>query len=123
MTNWDFVIDLNDYEEIERTALLNPFKTDEANTALHHAYEWACAKASTSANANAAKLYIEAIGANRKYDVNSLRNPDHADWVQLNYIIANLTHWRGAVARVSKQALNDYSDSLSGPSLGTRGEV
>jgi len=105
--NYDFAIQIGPTApEVEP---INMFKTAEANTALHHAYQWAIAKASKSANANAAKVYIEAIEMNREYEPTS---PDRADFTQLLYIINNLTHWRGDHAKESRKALKDYCETI-----------
>ena len=87
----------------------NVFKTSQANKALHHAYQWAVAKASTSMSANAAKVYIEGIAMNREYEPNS---SDRADYTQLLYILSNLTHWRGEHAKESRQALKEYGETI-----------
>ena len=106
MNNFDFVVQVGPTApEVEPE---NVFKTDEANTALHHAYQWAKAKADSSAYAANAKVYIEAIGMNREYET----NPDRADYVQLLYILGNLTYWRGDHAKESRKALKDYSEAI-----------
>ena len=85
------------------------FKTPEANLALHHAYEWACSKEESSADAACAKVYIEAIALNREENP---ANPDEADYVQLLYIISNLTYWRGKHAKESRRILKEYAESI-----------
>tara|TARA_R110000744_G_scaffold205019_1_gene323759 strand:+ start:46 stop:405 length:360 start_codon:yes stop_codon:yes gene_type:complete len=89
-------------------------KTKAANEALHYAYEWASAKANSSVYAANAKVYIEAIEMNRQ----SLNegHSDKADYVQLIYILSNLTYWRGVNSKESRKALKDYSESISGGS-------
>jgi len=107
MTNFDFVVQVGPTApEGEPVSI---FKTVEANDAIHHAYQWARDKASTSANANAAKVYIEAIEMNREYEPS---NPDRADYTQLLYIISNLTHWRGDHAKESRKALKEYGETI-----------
>ena len=108
MNNFDFAIQVGPTApEGEPKSIL---KTDVANTALHHAYQWAVAKASTSMNAGAAKVYIEAIKMNREYEPN---NPDRADYTQLLYIIGNLTGWRGEHSKDSRKALKAYAESIN----------
>ena len=100
--DWDFVINIGPTApEVEPD---NVLKTAEANQALHDAYEGACAKANSSVYALNAKAYIENIELNRIYETNA----DKADVFQLNYIIANLQHWRGDKAREAKKILNAY---------------
>ena len=107
MNNWDFVVQVGPTApEIEPD---NVFHTPEANEALHHAYQWASAKASSSVYANAAKVYIEAIELNREMEPNK---PDDADRHQLTYILSNLTYWRGDHAKESRKALKDYHASI-----------
>ena len=107
MSNFDFVIQVGPTApEVEPS---NVFKTAEANEALHHAYQWAIAKASTSMYANAAKVYIEAIEMNREYEPTS---PDRADFTQLLYILNNLSSWRGDHAKESRKALKDYCETI-----------
>ena len=92
--------------EGEPDSILN---TSEANEALHHAYQWASAKASSSVYANAAKVYIEGLEMNREYEPS---NHNRADYTQLLYILNNLTYWRGDHAKESRKALKDYSESI-----------
>jgi len=107
MSDFDFMIQVGPTApEVEPS---NVFKTAEANEALHHAYQWAISKASTSMHANAAKVYIEAIEMNRAFEPSS---PDRADFTQLLYIISNLTHWRGDHAKESRKALKEYSETI-----------
>tara|TARA_Y100000310_G_C20527792_1_gene736943 strand:+ start:345 stop:686 length:342 start_codon:yes stop_codon:yes gene_type:complete len=87
----------------------NVLKTQEANEALHHAYQWATAKADSNASAANAKVYIEAIELNRAYEP---RNPDRADYTQLLYIVSNLTHWRGEHSKESRKALKAYGEAI-----------
>ena len=105
--DWDFVIQVGPQApEGEPQSVL---KTDEANQALHDAYEWAKAKADTSIYAANAKVYIEAIEMNREYEPN---NHDRADHIQLLYILGNLQKWRGDTARQSKKILNAYCSDI-----------
>ena len=107
MNNFDFVVQVGPTApECEPD---NPLKTPEANEALHHAYLWAKAKASSSMYANAAKVYIEALELNRDEEP---YNPDRADYTQLLYILSNLTYWRGDYAKESRKALKDYSKAI-----------
>ena len=71
-------------------------------------------KANSSVYAANAKVYIEAIEMNRQ----SLNegHSDKADYVQLIYILSNLTYWRGVNSKESRKALKDYSESISGGS-------
>jgi len=87
MNNFDFVVQVG--PTAPEGEPVNIFKTIEANNALHHAYQWAIAKASSNMSANAAKVYIEGIAMNREYEPN---NHDRADYTQLLYILNNLTH-------------------------------
>jgi hypothetical protein len=103
---WDFVIQVGPTApEVEPSGIL---KTDEANQALHHAYQWAVSKADSSIYAANAKVYIQAIELNRQHDPNH----DRADHVQLIYILNNLTYWRGEHAKESRKVLKDYTESI-----------
>jgi len=108
MNNWDFVVHIGDENppEVEPVAVL---KTDEANLAIHHAYQWATSKAASSAYAANAKVYIESIELNREYEPT---NTDRADYVQLLYILNNITYWRGDHSKESRKALKDYSSNI-----------
>lgn len=104
---WDFVVQIGDTPPPVEPD--NVLKTDEANKALHHAYEWARSKADSSWTAANAKVYIEAIEMNRTgYET----DPDRADYVQLLYIISNLTHWRGDHAKESRKVLREYAQTI-----------
>ena len=109
MKPFDFVIQVG--PTAPEAEPVNVFRTPEANEALHHAYQWAKAKAETNVFANAAKVYIEAIEMNRDYDPS---HPDRADHTQLLYIINNLRNWRGEHAKESREALKAYSVQLAG---------
>jgi len=108
--NWDFVVQVGPTvpESAPKPGLLD---TPEANVALQAAYEWAVSKAATSAYANAAKVYIEGIEANRKWEPN---NTDKADYTQLLYIITNLTYWRGNGSKEGKKVLKKYAEAING---------
>jgi len=106
--NWDFVVDVGGRlpEVPPRPGLLD---TPEANVALRAAYEWAVSKAATSVYANAAKVYIEGIEANREWEPNDTAR---ADYTQLLYIITNLTYWRGTGAKAGREALKEYAEAI-----------
>ena len=110
MSEWDFVIQVGDTppEGAPRAGLLD---TPEANAALQAAYEWAVSQAATSAYANAAKVYIEGIEANREWEPN---DSDKADYTQLLYIITNLTYWRGNGAKEGRKVLKEYAEAING---------
>ena len=104
---FDFVVHVGDKPpEGEPVEML---KTPEANLALHHAYEWACSKEKSSANAGCAKVYIEAIEMNRVYEP---ADADRADYAQLLYILNNLTYWRGEHSKESRRILKEYAESI-----------
>jgi hypothetical protein len=106
---FDFVVHLSEPEIREGEPQGDLLGTTEANAALLLAYKWAVSKAAKSVYANAAKVYIEGIEANRIYEPN---NSDRADYTQLLYIISNLTYWRGEGSREARQVLKDYADSI-----------
>ena len=78
MNNYDFVVRIG--EQAPEVEPVNLLKSIEANNALHHAYQWASARAEQSITAANAKVYIEAIEQNREFEP---MNPDRADYVQL----------------------------------------
>tara|TARA_Y100000401_G_C8301447_1_gene214333 strand:- start:538 stop:897 length:360 start_codon:yes stop_codon:yes gene_type:complete len=81
----------------------NLLETEEANTALENAYEWACRKEG-NVYAQNAKAYIENIEQNREWD----SDKNSADVIQILYILENLRYWRGNTAREAKKTLNSY---------------
>ena len=110
---WDFVIQVGPTPE-EKPPDFHTLSTPKANAALLNAYQWAKSKATTSSYAANAKIYIEAIKDNREHALRyDPRGADHADSVQLTYIVGNLQHWRGETARESKKVLNDYIRQLN----------
>jgi RimJ/RimL family protein N-acetyltransferase len=107
MNGWDFVIKVGPTApEVEPDRVL---KTDEANQALHHAYQWAVSKTDSSRYASKVKVFIESIELNRQYD----SNHDRADHTQLLYILDNLSYWRGEHAKESRKVLKDYINNIS----------
>jgi len=107
MTNFDFVVNVG--PTAPEGEPVNIFKTIEANNAIHYAYQWARAKASSNVYANAAKVYIEGIAMNRDYEPS---NHDRADYTQLLYILNNLTYWRGEHSKESRKALKEYGATI-----------
>ena len=117
---WDFVVQVGPTPE-EKPPDFHTLSTPKANKALLDAYNWSVEKAGTSSCAANAKIYIEAIKDNREYSIRyEPRSADHADSVQLTYIVANLQYWRGETARESKKILNDYIKQINDQQLRSR---
>ena len=107
MNNFDFVVHIGTRAPEKKPN--NVLNTPLANWALDEAYKWAESKADKNIFAANAKVYIESIEANREYE---RREPDKADYLQLLYILANLRYWRGSLAKLARQELKRYTESL-----------
>ena len=82
--------------------------------ALRTAREWAATNYQKSGYAAAALAYIDAMDlAKREAQAMGLKS-EYGERTQLLYILANLTTWRGPLAREAKEAIKKRVAELGG---------
>lgn len=82
--------------------------------AIREAFKWAVNNRYKSVYAAAAYEYIGAINLNRQEGEAMGLSQNHADRIQLNYIMCNLGSWHGELARECKVVLKKRIKELGG---------
>jgi len=82
--------------------------------ALKCARDWAASNCHKSGYAAAALSYIDAMDLAKREAQAMGFKPEHGERTQLLYILANLTTWRGPLAREAKEAIKKKVAELGG---------
>ena len=82
--------------------------------AIREAFLWARSNRHKSVYADAAYVYINGINVNRLRAEVAGMSQNHADRIQLNYVMCNLGPWHGEMARECKVVLKKRIKELGG---------